>query len=163
MNRNHRLFDEALALARAGCTVDVTAFPADDDSYSADDAIARYLAAGLPPERITASSDGAGCLPTFDANGHLVSMDIGRPTSLFEAFRALLKRGIPLPTALLPFTRNVATLLRLPGKGRVAVGADADVVVLDAQGGVADVMGRGRWLVRGGEAVVRGPFEAAGA
>jgi hypothetical protein len=33
-------------------------------------------------------------------------------------------------------------------------------VVLDARGAVADVMARGRWHVRDGRAVVRGPFEA---
>jgi beta-aspartyl-dipeptidase (metallo-type) len=159
INRNRRLFAEALELASRGCTVDVTAFPADDDSYSADEAIARYLDAGLPPERITASSDGAGCLPTFDAEGRLIAMDIGRPGALFDALSALLARKVPLPTALLPFTRNVASLLRLSGKGRVAVGADADLLILDAEGSVAEVMVRGRWLVRGGVPVVRGTFE----
>ena len=138
----------------------MTAFPADDDSYGADDAILRYLDAGLPTDRITASSDGAGCLPTFDEQGRLIAMDIGRPAALFEAFRALLGRGVPLSTALLPFTKNVATLLRLPRKGRVAAGADADLLVLDDEGGVADVMARGRWLVRDGRAVVRGTFES---
>jgi len=160
VNRNRRLFAEALELARQGCTVDVTAFPADEDSYSAADAIARYLAAGLPPERITASSDGAGCLPTFDADGRLVSMDIGRPSCLFEALQGLLARGVALPTALLPFTRNVATLLRLQGKGRVTAGADADLLVLDEEGGVAEVMARGQWLLRAGKPVVLGTFES---
>lgn len=159
VNRNKRLFPEALELAARGCTIDVTAFPADDDSHSADDSIARYLAAGLPPERITASSDGAGCLPTFDANGRLVSMDVGRPSALFAALGLVLDRGVALPQALLPFTRNVARLLRLPGKGEIAVGADADLLVLDAEGGVAEVMARGHWLVRGGTPVVRGTFE----
>ena len=38
----------------------------------------------------------------------------------------------------------------LPRKGRLAAGSDADLVVLDGDGGVQDVMARGRWHVRGG-------------
>jgi beta-aspartyl-dipeptidase (metallo-type) len=159
VNRNHRLFAESLELARLGCTIDVTAFPADADSYSAEDAIHRFLAAGLPPERLTCSSDGAGCLPVFDGDGRLVEMDVGRPASLGDALRGLLERKVPLDRALRPFTRNVAEQLRLPRKGRVAVGADADLVILDAAAQPAEVLARGQWLVRGGRATVRGPFE----
>jgi hypothetical protein len=41
------------------------------------------------------------------------------------------------------------------------VGADADLVVLDADGGVQEVMARGRWHVLEGRPVVRGMFENA--
>ena len=58
-----------------------------------------------------------------------------------------------------PFTSNVADLLRLPGKGRVAVGADADLLVLDEQYRITDVMARGRWHVRDGKQKVVGRFE----
>ena len=57
LNRRRALFAEALPLAARGCTLDVTAFPVEDgeDAYAADEAIARYLEAGLPPSRITCS------------------------------------------------------------------------------------------------------------
>ena len=51
-------------------------------------------------------------------------------------------------------------MLRLQRKGRIAPGADADLVVLGEDRRPRDVLARGRWLVRGGEALVRGPFEA---
>jgi beta-aspartyl-dipeptidase (metallo-type) len=64
------------------------------------------------------------------------------------------------PEQVLPiFTRNVADLLRLPKKGRVAVGADADLAVLDEAHRVRDVMARGRFVVRAREPVVFGAFE----
>ena len=55
VNRRRPLFDEAVDLARAGCTVDVTAFPVADgeDAYSASEALLRYLSSGAPPERVT--------------------------------------------------------------------------------------------------------------
>jgi len=161
VNRRRALFDEALALAERGCTVDVTAFPVaeDEDGWSAVAALTRYLAAGLPPERVTVSSDGGGCLPVFDRDGRVVEMDVGRSTSLIETLAGLVECGQPLERVLPPFTSNPARLLRLTRKGHLGVGADADLVVLDDRSGTAEVMARGRWHVRGGRAVVRGTFE----
>jgi beta-aspartyl-dipeptidase (metallo-type) len=54
----------------------------------------------------------------------------------------------------------VAHLLRLPGKGRIAIGKDADLVALHPDGSVSDVMARGQWHVVSGKPVVRGLFES---
>lgn len=161
VNRNKRLFDEAVALARRGVPIDVTAFPVADgeDAYSAPDAIARYLATDAPQDRLTCSSDGGGCLPTFDQAGRLLTMDVGSPGALGETLGILLERGLRLESVLPVFTRNVADVLRLPSKGRIAVGADADLVVLDDRHGIREVMARGRFLVRAGEPTVLGRFE----
>jgi beta-aspartyl-dipeptidase (metallo-type) len=161
VNRKTRLFEEALDLARRGATIDVTAFPVaeGEDALTAHDAIARYLEADLPRERLTCSSDGGGCLPTFDAHGHVATMDVGRPCAVAETLQILLARGHALADVLPIFTRNVADLLRLPAKGRIAAGADADLVVLDDTHRVRDVMARGRFVVRAGEPSVTGTFE----
>jgi beta-aspartyl-dipeptidase (metallo-type) len=68
--------------------------------------------------------------------------------------------GMPLATALPAFTSNPSRLLRLAGKGRVAAGADADLVALDATGAAHTVIIRGEIHVRDGEAVRRGTFES---
>jgi beta-aspartyl-dipeptidase (metallo-type) len=161
VNRKRRLFEEAMALAERGATVDVTAFPVAEaeDAWPAEEALVRYLDAGLPPERITVSSDGGGCLPEFDEEGRVTGMDVGSPAALGDTLRTLLRCGQPLERVLPAFTRNPARLLRLERKGRLAAGADADLVVLDRDGAVAEVMARGRWHVREGKAVVRGTFE----
>lgn len=164
INRKKRLFEEAVALARLGCTVDVTAFPVDEgeDAYAAPDAIERFFATDAPRNRLTVSSDGGGCLPTFDGDGRLVAMDIGRPGAIPEALSTLLSRGHALESVLPVFTENVASLLRLSHKGRIEVGADADLVALDDHNGIRDVMVRGRFVVRGGEPSVTGMFEEMG-
>ena len=164
VNRRRALFEEALELARRGSTIDITAFPVaeGEDAWSAADALQRYLDSGAPAERITVSSDAGGCLACFDGEGHLCGMDIGKPAALGATIAQLLARGLPLEQVLPAFTSNVARLLRLPRKGHIAVGADADLVVLDAQHRVSDVMALGAWHVRDGAQVRTGLFEGAG-
>jgi beta-aspartyl-dipeptidase (metallo-type) len=161
VNRRKALFEEALGLAQQGCVVDITAFPVEEgeDAWSAPEALTRYLEGGLPRERVTISSDGGGCLPVFDADGRVTEMDVGRPTAMARTLRELLSCGQPLERVLPAFTSNPARLLLLPRKGRLTPGSDADLVVLDEDGGVRDVMARGRWHVREGRPAVRGLFE----
>jgi len=148
VNRNRRLFEEAKAISTQGVTVDITAFPADDEGYSAPEAIERWLHAGLSPQGITCSSDGGGCLPVFDGDGRMIEMDVGKPSSILSALKELCEAGQKLEVVLPAFTSNVARILCLPTKGRLAEGLDADLVVLTAAGDVGAVMAGGRWVVQ---------------
>jgi beta-aspartyl-dipeptidase (metallo-type) len=161
INRRRALFDEAVTLASAGCTVDITAFPVaeGEDAWSAADALQRYLASGAPADRVTVSTDGGGCLPAFDADGRVTQMDVGDPGALLATLAELVQRGAALETVLPAFTSNVATLLRLPRKGVLATGVDADLVVLDREMRAQHVMARGAWHVRDGRLVRSGTFE----
>ena len=161
VNRRKRLFDEACELAREGITIDITAFPVgpDEDAWPADEALVRYLDAGLPADRVTVSSDAGGCLPVFDDDGRVTAMDVGQPSALAATLERLLASGSPLARILPAFTSNVARLLRLRTKGHIAPGADADLVVLSPKGTVHEVMAGGIWMVRGGAPIVRGVFE----
>jgi beta-aspartyl-dipeptidase (metallo-type) len=162
VNRRKALFEEACALTDRGVTIDVTAFPVEDgeEAWSAAQAFERYLAAGRDPERLTISSDSGGCLPVFDEEGRVARMDVGSPRALARTLKELVDRGVPLERALLPFTSNVARILRLAGHGVIAVGSPANLVVLDESAEVSDVMCAGRWHLIDGESVVRGPFES---
>ena len=59
------------------------------------------------------------------------ALDVGRPAALGRDAQELLACGQPLERVLPAFTSNPARLLMLPRKGRLAAGADADLVVLD--------------------------------
>ncbi len=162
VNRRRPLFDEALDLAHRGCSIDLTAFPveAGEDAWWADEGLVRYLENGAPAENITVSSDGGGCLPVFNEQGEMLSMEIGRPGALQDMLRRACNRGLALEQVLPAITSNPARLLRLSGKGRVETGCDADLVVLDQALAITDVMARGRWHVLDGHQQISGTFEA---
>lgn len=152
VNRRTALFAEAMELAERGCHIDITSFPVeeDEDAYPAAEALKRYFGASLPADRVSISSDGGGCLPVFDEHGKMIDMEVGSSDSLPATLHEAVELGVPMEFALAAFTSNVADHLRLTGKGRVRVGYDADLVVLESSGTVRDVMARGRWLLRSG-------------
>ena len=163
VNRKKQLFDEALGVAERGCTVDITAFPVaeGEDAWPAGEALLRYLDSELPPAHVTVSSDAGGCLPVFAADKSVASYDVGEPGALAHTLKQLLCTGQALERVLPAFTSNVARLLRFAAKGRIAVGADADLVVLTSTGDISDVMAQGAWHVRHGRPAVLGTFEGA--
>ncbi len=164
INRQKALFDEALALAREGSTVDITAYPVsdDEDAWPADVALLRYLESGAPADRITISSDGGGCLPVFNEEGEITEMDIGQAASLPLTLKKLLAGGGPLEQVLPAFTSNVARILRLHDRGRIDAGKAADFIVLDDKDDIRDVMIAGIWHVKDHAQQIFGQFEEQG-
>jgi len=161
INRLPALMDQAMEAAKLGCHVDITAFPEDPchPDVPAADALARYLDEDGPRGRISVSSDGGGCLPHFDDAGHLESLDTGKPDSLFQTLQKLLQKGRNPESVLPAFTINPAQLLKLPGKGTIQTGMDADLIVLDGDFAISDVMARGEWHWRNGRQIRFGSFE----
>ncbi|MFT5220199.1 MAG: beta-aspartyl-dipeptidase (metallo-type) [Planctomycetota bacterium] len=161
INRNKALFEEACDLTAQGCSVDITAFPSDDSGqgWNTEEAVQRYLDKGCDPQKLTISSDGGGCLPHFNAQGEMVKMGFARSSALIEAFQLMLSQQMPMQQLLPMMTSNVAHLLKLHGKGRIAVGMDADLLVLDDDHGIDSVMANGRWHIRHGNNLIKGLFE----
>ncbi|MGB1698470.1 MAG: beta-aspartyl-peptidase [Nannocystaceae bacterium] len=168
LNRRRELLEAAIGMMGApehyaGMQMDLTAFPAEDlgDGLSAADALATIHAARGSCEGVTVSSDGGGCMPKFDGEGRITAYGVGQCSTLIETLRdAQRTHDMPLEEVLPCMTRSVASLLRLPRKGTLAPGDDADLVVLTAGCAVHHVMARGRWMVRDGMCVAPGPFES---
>ena len=122
--------------------------------------MARLLARGVPPEHLTMSSDANGNMIQRDAAGRVTGVVTQSMRWLFDEFRDLVRaHGVPLQTALLPFTTNPARCFALQGKGRLAVGADADLLLLDDDLEPRAVIARGSVLREDGRAIVKGVFE----
>ena len=161
VNRLTGLFDQACEFVKDGTYIDLTAFPMteNDPGVSITNALTKYINQGLPLDKITVSSDGGGCLPVFDKQGELSSLDFGRCSSLNQAMFDLLDIGLSLEQVLPLFSSNVATLLRLKNKGQIIVGADADLVVLGSNNQISDVMCRGEWHKQNTKLQIKGKFE----
>ena len=165
INRNPMLFDEGIAYAKSGGLVDFTTstVPAflDEGEVKCSAGLRTMLAAGVDVSHITFTSDGQGSLPDFDAQGRLRRLEIGRVTSLFAEVRdAVRDEHVPLEIALQVVTSTPARILKLRGKGHLAAGADADIVLLDPGDlGVCGTIAKGRWLMRDRQGLVKGTFE----
>ncbi len=160
-NRNIPLFEQACELTKRGINIDVTAFPPTDsvEEYSAAESFRRYMKGGFNSEKFTISSDGGGCLPHFDEQGELLHLDYGRCTLLSDTLKELVDAGYELDEVMPVFTSNVAKLLRLNNKGKLEVGKDADLIVLDDDNKIESVMALGQWHQKNYKTIKKGGFE----
>ncbi|WP_395345612.1 beta-aspartyl-peptidase [Ningiella sp. W23] len=159
VNRRRELFHEACELTKQGCWIDVTAFETGDVGYEPADAVMRYMHSEFAQDKLTVSSDGGGCLPTFDGCGHLTHMDFADSQAMTDVFYQVLDEGHGLDKVLPFFTSNVAEIMKFEHKGRIAQNLDADLIVLDDNKRIRSVMLQGRWHVFDGEQKIKGTFE----
>ena len=133
----------------------------EPDEVKASTGLKMALDAGVPADHVTFSSDGQGSLPVFGPDGSFQGLGVGKVSSMYrELCDAVLKDGVSLTDALKPVTSNPAFLLKLEQKGRLAEGADGDLVLADQKTlKLHTVMAKGRLMVSDGKALVRGTFE----
>jgi beta-aspartyl-dipeptidase (metallo-type) len=139
VQRNERLLREAIDLANEGACVDFDVVNEDLGRW-----LEFYLENGGPMERLTISSDA----------------DSSTPDILAEQVRGLVTtHGFSLDVVLPLVTTNPARILKLPRKGRIAAGCDADLLVVEPESLVVrDVFTRGRRAVQDGQLVHREKF-----
>ena len=155
--RIRHVFDSAVQFALKGGWIDITTGGGNYMGYAAD-AYDMAVENGVPVNRITMSSDGHGSMPRFNEAGEMVGLGVGSIMCNIETVQELARRH-DLTTALLPMTRTVAEALTLEGKGVIEVGADADLLILNAEHEITDVFMGGVQCMRAGEVIVKGAFE----
>ncbi|MFO8000889.1 MAG: beta-aspartyl-peptidase [Marinilabilia sp.] len=161
-NRNDYIFEDAKIYGKKGF-VDLTtsSFPYyPEDEVKPSKAIGELLKAGVPLAHITMSSDGCGSLPQFDENGNIVQLDTGSLNTMLKELRdAVITENLDLEVALRTVTSNVAGVLKLPAKGKIAVGKDADLVLLDPEFRILHLCAMGSLMIRGGQLLRKGYYE----
>ncbi|WP_281658097.1 beta-aspartyl-peptidase [Halobacillus sp. Cin3] len=165
INRNADLFEAGIQYAKKGGYVDLTTSTIpkflEDGEVKSSEALKRMLDQGVPVEQITFTSDAQGSLPDFDDQGILIGLKVGKISSLYEAFKeAVLDQKVRLEDALRVITLNPAVILGLPAKGKIEVGKEADLILMEPETlRISRVIALGREMVRDGEPLVKGTFE----
>ncbi|MEA4964102.1 beta-aspartyl-peptidase [Lutispora sp.] len=165
MNRNCRLFEEAIKYAKSGGNVDFTTSSDplfwEGGEIKASEGLKKCFESGVPEERITLSSDGQGSLPMFNEKKEYIGLGVGKVTSLYSEVRdAVMLENVPLDKALKTITSNPASILKLKGKGKIQAGYDADLVLLDEGNLTIDtVIAKGQIMISAKEIKVYGTFE----
>jgi len=161
-NRNDYIFEDSKIYGKTGY-VDITtsSWPYfQDEEIKPSTGLRLLLEAGVPSGHITFSSDSCGSLPGFDAQGRLVKLEMGLPSAnLKELADSVLKENISLETSLKVLTSNVATILKLSGKGFIAPGMDADLLFLDSGIKMTHLLAMGKWVVKDGVVIKKGTYE----
>ncbi|HBF58648.1 MAG TPA: beta-aspartyl-peptidase, partial [Exiguobacterium sp.] len=157
INRSERIFEAGLAWAKQGGRIDFTTCTTEsfiaEGEIPAGQAVARAVAAGIPLEQITMSSDAGASLPAFDDAGRLVRIDTGKPSSLMQAVRDAVERGVAFDQAISTITRHVADAYGVSG-GRIATGERADLLLIDDALQIDTILANGhaimiqkKWLI----------------
>ena len=161
MTRKKELLEQGVELIRRGGYIDVTAGADPESLESTTDKLMDTLSKdGVTIDHISLSSDGYGSMPRFDDEGNCIGLTYASPTSLHATIKALVRRGVALEEAIKLLTTTPAELLGKTGvKGCVAVGADADLLVLDDELNIDALFARGRTAVQNGKVILKGRFE----
>ena len=162
INRTFSLLEEGIQFLQAGGHIDLTA-GCDDlpEELKVPHVLQILNQRKLLNERVTISSDANGSMPQYDEKGNIIGMNVGKTEVLWNDVRtAVLDYNIPLEQGLKPITSNVADFLSLPHKGRIQLGNDADLVVLDQDYNIQHVWAKGQWMVKNQFPIVWGRFES---
>lgn len=105
----------------------------------------------VPLDQITMSSDANGSFPLWGENHTLIGMSKGKSETLWQTVKELIDSGMKKEDALAIVTRNVAEALKLRDKGKIEVGCDGDIVVLNEDSDIEEVYCLGECLYSKGK------------
>ncbi len=165
VNQTDRYMEDAAIWGKRGGWVDIGANYRPDNNYerSTDpvDAVSQLLSEGVPIEKILISSDGNGAPPKEEKGEATPTRANYMPvSSLLMVWRKLITEDrVRVEDAFAMVTRNVATAYKLPRKGVIQEGADADLIIFGDNWEVDTVIARGRTMIEDRAVLVRSMFE----
>lgn len=166
VNRSEGLFEKCVEYAKNGGYIDFTGSE-DPDFWEETEGEVRFskglktlINENVSLDNFTLSSDGQGSLPIFNDKKEFIGIGIGKSTCLIKAIKeCVFKEQIPLEIALRSITCNPAKILKLKNKGKLQIGFDADLCILDENLDVDYVFAKGKMMVENKKPIVLGVFE----
>ena len=157
VNRDDKLFEEALDFAERGGYIDITS----GMSRKLTDAKAYQKAKERNVlDRITYSSDGFGSWSNYDKEGNLVEIGYSPVDTGIKAIKEIVESGEKLEDAIKPFTSNVAKVLKLDREvGYVKEGYLANLVALNDELEIETVISEGQMMMKDKKLLKKGTYE----
>lgn len=161
MGRNTRLFEDGLRYMEMGGFIDITASVSEEENQHAAELVLRGLNSKNGEDHVTLSSDGFGSCPRFNEKMECVGLTYSTPECIHRLLKILVQEhGVSLEKALKPLTVNPAKLLQISDKkGRIAPGAEADLIVYDDKLEIESVFAKGKTAVWEKKVFMKGTFE----
>lgn len=158
MGRTHDLFLQGIEFARLGGIIDIsTGGTKYCEPYLS---VLEGLDAGISIDNMTFSSDGnAGVRRKNPETGEDTYRIAPLDKNLEQTIRLITDGGLTPDKAFRLITVNPARNMKLNGKGKVAVGADADLTLFDDAWNLQCVISRGQMMMRDGAIIKKGNFE----
>ncbi len=159
VGRSREMIKDAARFTMMGGRVDFTAGRVGGTFTLMREAIESF---GANPRCMTISSDAFGSMPVFDKNGVCTGITYTSPYILHEEIKNAVRNNVfTLEEALCFLTRNTAQVIGLEGvKGELKEGMDADIIIYHKDLSIRDVFARGKLMVKNGNPLVKGRFEA---
>lgn len=157
ISRNPTLLDQGIEFVKKGGSIDLNPEANVKDTITV---VSKLVEEGVDLSRVTFSSDGNGSHCVFNEAGELTGLGVSSVSIIIESLRGIIQSGIiPVTDALKLFTANPADILGLEGKGRLEVGYDADLLILDNDLSLDKLLAKGQLMIDKGNILVKGTFE----
>jgi len=154
-----KCYDDAIKLMKMGGYAD---FTAKDHIMDTTLKIVSNAIKEAPEGHVTLSTDGNGSMPIWNDKNEMIGIGAGKITALFNVVVGLVQqKGIPFEEAIKIVTINPADALKLPTKGRLEAGADADIDLVTDDYKIDTVIAMGKCMLKGGKMQVTANFEDA--
>lgn len=165
VNQTQGYLEDAIKWGCQGGWVDIGANYSPDNNYSRsihpEKAFHFLLEQKVPLSKILLSSDGNGAPPKEEKGENKPKVaNYMSMSALFSTFKKIAQSGAFQLEEVLPIiTSNPAEATGLRGKGKIAVGKDADLLVLDEELNVEHVIALGKVVVQNKRPILRSMFE----